>query len=177
MYPRYQPQSAKSWDSTLAGSSAIIGFRRYSAVRPSGVGGFTTSIATTILAATGTVTLTIEPAPGKAEQALRQEDDHDDEDHAERDEIGELIAENARQQLANELEEAGADDGAEQRADAAHDVEDDGVARGGEEHEFRRGELILYGVEHAGKPSEQARQHHRHDLVALDRIADRPGAR
>ena len=47
-------------------------------------------------AANDTMTLAIEPTPGKAEQALRQEDDHDDEDHAERDEIGELIAENAR---------------------------------------------------------------------------------
>lgn len=47
-------------------------------------------------AASDTVTLAIEPAPGEAEQALRQKDDHDDEDHAERDEIGELIAENAR---------------------------------------------------------------------------------
>src|ERR1700751_78865 len=115
-------------------------------------------------AASDTVTLAIEPAPGKAEQALRQEDDHDDDDHAERDKIGELIAENARQQLAKELEEPGADDGADQRADAAHDVEDDGVARCGEEYEFRCGELVLHGVEHAGKPGEQAGQHDRHKI-------------
>src|ERR1700757_4655595 len=68
-------------------------------------------------AAAGTVTLAIEPAPGKADQALRQEDDHDDEDHAERDEIGELIAENARQQFAKELKEASADYWADKRAD------------------------------------------------------------
>ena len=37
--------------------------------------------------------LSIEPPPRKAENALRQEDDHGDEDDAERDQIGELIAE------------------------------------------------------------------------------------
>ena len=34
--------------------------------------------------------LLVEPALGEAEQALRQEDDHQDEDHAERDQVGEL---------------------------------------------------------------------------------------
>ena len=37
--------------------------------------------------------LPIEPAPRKAEDALRQENDDGDEDHAERYQIGELVAE------------------------------------------------------------------------------------
>ncbi len=97
--------------------------------------------------------------------------------NAERDQIRKLVAEEARHQFAQQLEEAGADDRADQRADAAHDVEDHGVARGHEIDEIRRGEFVLDRIEHAGKPCEQSRQHHRHDLVALDRIADGARAR
>jgi len=46
------------------------------------------------------VALLIQPPPRKAQDPLRQEDDHHDEDDAERNEIGELVAEHAREQIA-----------------------------------------------------------------------------
>ena len=97
--------------------------------------------------------------------------------NAERDQIGKLVAENARQEFAQQLEEPGADDRADQRADAAQDVENNGVAGSNEIDEIGRGEFVLDPVKHAGKPREEARQHDRNDLVALDRISDGTGAR
>src|ERR1051326_344145 len=94
--------------------------------------------------------LSIQPPSRKAEQALRQEDDHDDEEDAERDQIGELVAEILRQELPRQLEKAGADDRADQSADAAQDVVDHGFARGQEVDEVGRREFLLHGIEHAG---------------------------
>ena len=96
---------------------------------------------------------------------------------ARRDQIGELIAKDAREHFAQELEEPSADDRPDQRANAADDVEYDGIARGDEIDEIGRGEFVLHRVEHAGEPRENPRQHHRDDLVALHRIADGAGAR
>src|SRR6266568_7684826 len=79
--------------------------------------------------------LSVEPAPREAQQALRQEDDHDDEDEAERDQIGELVAEQTPEAFAEQQERGGADDRPDQGADAAHDVEDHRVAGHDEEHE------------------------------------------
>ena len=55
----------------------------------------------------------------------------------------------ARHEFTQKLEEAGTDDRADQRADAAHHVEDHGVARG-DEIQSRVAELVLNCVEHAG---------------------------
>ena len=52
--------------------------------------------------------LAIQPPSRKAEQALRQEDDHGDENDTERNQIRKLIAEHARQEFAQQQEEAGA---------------------------------------------------------------------
>src|SRR5580658_8799307 len=112
----------------------------------------------------------VEPAAGETEQSLRQENYHRDEDDAERDQVGELVAEQPRQEFARELEEPGPDDRPDQRADAANHVEDDGVARSDEIDEIGRGELIPDRVQHAGEPSKQPRQHHRYDLATLDRV-------
>src|SRR2546429_8700564 len=129
------------------------------------------------MASRGAVTIAKEPAPRKAKQALRQEDDHGDEDEPERDQIRKLLAEQATEKFAQQEEEPGADDRAEQRPDAAHDVEDHGLARHQEVDEIRRRETVLDRIEHAGETREQTRQHHRDDLVTLDRIADGTGAR
>src|SRR5207302_10693048 len=114
--------------------------------------------------------LTVEPATGEPEQALRHEDDHRDEDDADRDQVE--LGEKARQALAQQQEEGGAEDRADQRADAAEHVVDDGLAGDEEEHKIGRGEAVLDRVEDAGEAGEQARQHYRDDLVALDRVAD-----
>src|ERR1700685_4872619 len=102
--------------------------------------------------------LPVEPAPRKAEQALRQEDDHHDEDDAERDQVGELIAEQPRQEFARELEETGADDRTNQGADAADDVVDYGGAGREKIDEVGRGKFVLYGVQHAGQSGAQGGQ-------------------
>src|SRR5262245_52442755 len=85
----------------------------------------------------------VEPASCKAEQALGQEDHDQDEDDPDGDEIWELLPEQAAEGLAQAEEEAGADDRAHQGADAAHDVEDDRLARDQEVEEIGRGEAVL----------------------------------
>jgi hypothetical protein len=103
--------------------------------------------------------LSVQPPPRKAQQPLRQKNDHNDEDEAERDQVGELVAEQARQELAGQLKEAGTDDRADQGADAADDIVDHGVAGGQKVDEIGRGEFVLHGVEHAGEACEQPGQH------------------
>src|SRR5512144_465514 len=93
----------------------------------------------------------IEPALGETEEALRQEDDHHDEDETERDQIGELLAEQASQQLAQQQEEPGAYDRTDQGTDPAHDIENHGLARNQKVDEIRRGKAVLQRVEHAGE--------------------------
>ena len=61
----------------------------------------------------------IEPPAGKAHDSLRQEDDHGDENDAERNEIRKLIAEEAREQFAHEMEKSRANYRSDQRPDAA----------------------------------------------------------
>src|SRR5262245_56424147 len=47
-------------------------------------------------------TLPVQPPPGEAEQALRQEDDHENEDDADRDQVE--LGEEARERLAQQKE-------------------------------------------------------------------------
>src|SRR5262249_41491342 len=70
--------------------------------------------------------LAVQPPPHEAEQALRHEDDHGDEDDPDRDEVE--LGEEARERLAQQQEKTGTHDGADQRGDAAHEVEDHGLA-------------------------------------------------
>src|SRR6267143_6593764 len=100
------------------------------------------------LARSATSMLSVEPAPHETKQPLRHEDDHGDEDDSHRDEV--VLGEEARQGLAQQQEEPGADDGSDERADPAHDVEDHRLAGNEEEDEIRRGELVLQRVENAG---------------------------
>src|SRR5262245_22560513 len=96
-------------------------------------------------------TLLVEPALGENEQALRQEDHHQDEDDAYRDQVGEgrdlrqVVGggeprEKARETLAQGKEKPGAQDRADERADATHDIEDHHLARNDEVDEVGRGE-------------------------------------
>src|SRR5262249_49619277 len=67
--------------------------------------------------------LAVKPAPRKAEQALRQENDHHNENDAKGDQIRKLVPEKSRQHFAHELEKAGPDNRADQRANTTHHVE------------------------------------------------------
>src|SRR5262245_3716792 len=106
--------------------------------------------------------LAIEPALGETEQALRHEDHHGDEDdthgHQIREfrEVGKIeggreIGEQTGQTLAQAQKKCGANDRADQRADAAHHVEDHHLAGDHEVDEVGRGKAVLQGIEHAGK--------------------------
>src|SRR5258707_1645175 len=116
---------------------------------------------------------TVKPASPEAEQSPRHEDDHRNEDDPYRNEI--ILGEKAREGLAQQQEKTGADNGADQGSNAAHDVEDHRLPGDQEIDKVGRGETILNGVQHAGEPREYSREHDRDDLVALDRIADRAG--
>src|SRR5216684_2875188 len=115
----------------------------------------------------------IKPTPPKAKQSPRHEDDHRNKDDPDRNEV--ILGEKAREGLAQQQEKAGADDGAYQCSNAAHDVEDHCLPGDQEIDEVGRGEAILNGVQHAGEPREYSRKHDRGDFVALNRVADRAG--
>ena len=68
----------------------------------------------------------IEPTPCEAEQPLGQENDHRNENQTHEDQI--VFREEARQSLAEQQKECGADDGTDQGADPADDVKDDDLA-------------------------------------------------
>src|SRR5712671_2571730 len=70
--------------------------------------------------------LMVEPTPGETEQPLRQENDHGDENQSHEDQV--VFREEARQPLAQQQKECSADDGTDQGADPADDVEDDDLA-------------------------------------------------
>src|SRR5207302_6799725 len=64
----------------------------------------------------------VEPALGEAQEPLRHEDHHRDEDDADPDQV--VFGEEARQPLPQQQKEGGADDRSDQGADAADHVED-----------------------------------------------------
>src|SRR5262249_36906122 len=105
------------------------------------------------LSRSGWRTLTVEPAPHKAEQPLRHKDDHRYEDDPNRNEV--VLRQKPRQTLAEQQKERGPDDRPHWRADATDHIVNDRLARDQEEDEIRRGEAVLDGVEHAGQPGEQ----------------------
>src|SRR3954451_7493748 len=94
----------------------------------------------------------VEPAPGEAQEPLRHEDHHRDEDDADRDQVE--LGEEARQALAQQEKKGGAEDRSDEGANAADYVEDYDLARDDEEHEIGRGEAVLDRVENAGKAGE-----------------------
>ena len=68
----------------------------------------------------------IEPTPGEAEQPLGQENDHGNENQSHEDQV--VFREEARQSLAQQQKECGAEDGTDQGPDPADDVKDDDLA-------------------------------------------------
>src|SRR4051812_42122172 len=107
----------------------------------------------------------VEPAPGEAQEPLRHEDHHRDENDPDRDQVE--LGKKPGQALAQQEKKGGAEDRSDEGANAANHVEDDDLARDDEEHEIGRGEAVLDRVENAGEAREQPGQHYRHDLVAL----------
>src|SRR5258708_31398134 len=63
----------------------------------------------------------VKPTPPEAEQSPRHEDDHRNKDDPDRNEG--ILGEKAREGIAQQQEKTGADDGANQRSNAAHAVE------------------------------------------------------
>src|SRR5271165_858873 len=119
--------------------------------------------------------LLVEPAPHKAEQSLWHEDDHRDKDDPDRNQI--VFRQEPRQPLTQQQKKRGAEDRSDQGADAADDIVDHHLTGDEEEYEVGCGKAVLDGVKDTGQPGEKAGEHHRDDLVALDRVADGAGAR
>src|SRR5207344_1946985 len=78
----------------------------------------------------------IEPTSRESQQTLRHEDDDRDEDEADRDQI--VLGEEAREALAQQQEERGAENRPDQGADAADHVVDHRLTRDQEVDEVGR---------------------------------------
>src|SRR5215831_9488553 len=116
------------------------------------------------------VYLRVQSVLEKTEQALRDEDDHESEDDPHWDQV--VLGEEARKAFTQQEKEGGASYWPHERPHPPHDIEDDHLTGDQEEDEIRGGKLVLDGVEHAGKSREQAREHHRHDFVTLNMVAN-----
>src|SRR5258708_19995454 len=83
----------------------------------------------------------VKPTPPEAEQSPRHENDHRNKDDPDRNEV--ILGEKAREGLAQQQEKTGADNGAYQCSNAAHDVEDHCLPGDQEIDDVDRVEAIL----------------------------------
>src|SRR5258708_23554028 len=92
----------------------------------------------------------VKPTPPEAEQSPRHENDHRNKDDPDRNEV--ILGEKAGEGLAQQQEKTGADNGAYQCSNTAHDVEDHSLPGDREIDEAASGDAHLNDVTHAHDP-------------------------